>query len=186
VFGTFHPNSDRNDDVVVKDRKQTPAAAASVRPDDFEYVFPAIRGIQAGREYYVAMFPLHLVPRIFVYNEEDVPAPMRAQRSLNRARVPEMARYITDNPDSYVFSALTASVNSDVIFDSLPLENGPANRLGTLTIPMSAKLVINDGQHRRAAIQQALQDNSDLGDESIAIVLHPAQQVHWCALRPPR
>ena len=36
---------------------------------------------------------------------------------------------------------------------------------------MSAKFVINDGQHRRAAIQQALAENPELGDESIAIVL---------------
>jgi DNA sulfur modification protein DndB len=36
---------------------------------------------------------------------------------------------------------------------------------------MSAKFVINDGQHRRAAIQQALAENSELGDESIAIVM---------------
>jgi DNA sulfur modification protein DndB len=31
--------------------------------------------------------------------------------------------------------------------------------------------VINDGQHRRAAIQQALIDSPELGDESIAIVM---------------
>lgn len=36
---------------------------------------------------------------------------------------------------------------------------------------MSAKFVINDGQHRRAGIQRALAENPELGDESIAIVL---------------
>jgi DNA sulfur modification protein DndB len=36
---------------------------------------------------------------------------------------------------------------------------------------MSATFVINDGQHRRAAIQQALTENPDLGDETIAIVM---------------
>ena len=36
---------------------------------------------------------------------------------------------------------------------------------------MSAKFVINDGQHRRAAIQRALAERPELGDESIAIVL---------------
>lgn len=142
-----------------------------VRSRDFEYVFPAIRGVQAGREYYVTMCPLRLIPRLFLFNEEELPPEMRAQRSLNKARVPEMARYIVENPDSYVFSALTASVNADVRFESLVAAGGPAERVGTLTIPMSATFVINDGQHRRAAIQQALAESPVLGDETIAIVM---------------
>lgn len=137
----------------------------------FEYVFPAIRGVQAGREYYVTMCPLRLIPRLFVFDEEELPPEMRAQRSLNKARVPEMARYVVENPQSYVFSALTASINAAVQFESFDVRGGPAERVGTLTIPMSAKFVINDGQHRRAAIQQALIDSPELGDESIAIVM---------------
>jgi DNA sulfur modification protein DndB len=136
----------------------------------YEYVFPAIRGIQAGREYYVTMCPLRLIPRLFLFDEGELLPEMRAQRTLNKARVPEIARYILDNPKSYVFSALTASIDADVQFESFQ-ENGPGERVGALTIPMSAKFVINDGQHRRAGIQQALAENPDLGDESIAIVL---------------
>lgn len=143
----------------------------ATRSSEFEYVFPAIRGVQAGREYYVTMCPLRLIPRLFVFNEEELPPEMRAQRSLNKARVPEMARYLVENPDSYVFSALTASVNAEVRFASLAGGTGPAQRVGTLTIPMSATFVINDGQHRRAAIQQALTENPALGDETIAIVM---------------
>jgi DNA sulfur modification protein DndB len=141
------------------------------RTGGFEYAFPAIRGVQAGREYYVTMCPLRLIPRIFLFDEEELVPEMRAQRTLNKARVPEIARYILDNPTSYVFSALTASVDADVQFEPLAIDTGPGERIGTLTIPMSAKFVINDGQHRRAAIQQALAENRDLGDESIAIVM---------------
>lgn len=150
----------------------TPTAqVASSRVGEFEYVFPAIRGVQAGHEYYVTMCPLRIIPRLFLFNEEELPPEMRAQRSLNKSRVPEMARYIVENPDSYVFSALTASVNAEVRFESLVRGSGPTERVGTLTIPMSATFVINDGQHRRAAIQQALTENPDLGDETIAIVM---------------
>lgn len=141
------------------------------RAAGFEYVFPAIRGIQAGREYYVTMCPLRLIPRIFVFDEEELPPEMRAQRTLNKARVPELSRYIVDNPTSYIFSALTASVNAEVLFEPLDGPSGPGERVGMLSIPMSARFVINDGQHRRAAIQQALVESPDLGDESIAIVL---------------
>lgn len=137
----------------------------------FEYVFPAIRGVQAGREYYVTMCPLRLIPRLFVFDEEELPPEMRAQRTLNKSRVPEIARYVLDNPKDYTFSALTASVDADVTFDPVA-DGGLTDRVGTLKIPMSARFVINDGQHRRAAIQQALSENPDLGDESIAIVMY--------------
>src|SRR5580700_4269042 len=109
-------------------------AASARRTGDFEYVFPAIRGVQAGREYYVTMCPLRLIPRLFVFDDEELPPELRAQRNLNRARVPEIARYITENRDSYVFSALTASVDADIRFDPYG-ELGSDRRVGTLTIP---------------------------------------------------
>lgn len=135
--------------------------------DPFHYVFPAIRGVQAGREYYVSMCPLRLIPRIFLFNEEELTAELRAQRTLNKARVPEIARYITDNPSGYVFSALTASVDADLAFEPTSSSNAS---LGLLRIPMSGQFIINDGQHRRAAIEAALKENPKLGDESIAVV----------------
>lgn len=141
-----------------------------VRGNAFEYVFPAIMGVQAGRVFYVTMCPLRLTPRLFLFDGEELPAELRAQRSLNRARIPEMARYIVHNPKNYVFSALTASVDGAVHFQPLG-RAGNDQRIGMLSIPMSAKFVINDGQHRQAAIQQALTENPELGDESIAIVL---------------
>jgi DNA sulfur modification protein DndB len=156
------------------------AAPPGARLGEFEYVFPAIRGVQAGREYYVTMCPLRIIPRLFLFNEEELPPEMRAQRSLNKNRVPEMARYIVENPDSYIFSALTASVNADVRFESLVGSSGATERVGTLTIPMSATFVINDGQHRRAAIQQALAENPAIGDETIAIVMFIDVGLHRC------
>jgi DNA sulfur modification protein DndB len=147
-----------------------PEPAPRVRSGEFEYVFPAIRGIQAGREYYVTMCPLRLIPRLFVFDEEELMPQLRAQRNLNKARVPEIARYILDNPASYVFSALTASVDAEVHFEPYG-DAGADKRIGALTIPMSARFVINDGQHRRAGIQRALAENPEFGDESIAIVL---------------
>ena len=155
----------------MNDSKIDKRAITRTRTGTFEYVFPAIRGVQAGREYYVTMCPLRLIPRLFMFDDEELPAEMRAQRTLNKGRVPDIARYMLDNPENYVFSALTASVDADVRFE--PVDGGSlSDRVGMLTIPMSAKFVINDGQHRRAAIQQALSENPDLGDESIAIVMY--------------
>ena len=135
----------------------------------FEYQFPAIRGIQAGREYYVSMCPMRLLPKIFLFDEEELVPELRAQRLINKSRLPDLTRYITDNTDSYVFSAITVSIDAEVRFDSIS-EEGDASRIGMLHVPMSARFIINDGQHRRAAMERALRDKPELGDETIAVV----------------
>src|SRR5437870_9539 len=50
---------------------QTSQGAGTVGAKDtsFGYVFPAIRGIQARREYYVSMCPLRLIPKLFLFDE---------------------------------------------------------------------------------------------------------------------
>lgn len=135
----------------------------------FEYVFPSIRGIQAGREYYVSMCPLRLIPRIFLFDEEELKPELRAQRTLNKQRVPDIARYIIRNPKGYTFSSLTASIDAKVRFEPFGDEDNERN-MGALHVPMSARFVINDGQHRQAAIEAALHENPDLGDETISVV----------------
>lgn len=135
----------------------------------FEYVFPAIRGIQAGREYYISMCPVRLIPKLFSFDDEEIPLEMKAQRTLNRARVPEIARYILDNPTNYVFSAITASVNANITFEAIGSQ-AEAQKIGRLRVPMDARFVINDGQHRRAAFEMALKENPELGYETIAVV----------------
>ena len=74
----------------------TTATPRSAEPS-FGYAFPAIRGVQAGREYYVSMCPLRLVPKVFLFNEAELVPGLRAQRVLNRARLPELTNYILAN-----------------------------------------------------------------------------------------
>lgn len=75
-----------------------------------------------------------------------------------------MARYIVDNPKNYIFSALTASIDGDVKFKPLKV-NGSDTEVGELEISGNAKLMINDGQHRRAAIEKAIMENPDLAKD---------------------
>ncbi len=65
--------------------------------ESFNYLFSAIRGVQAGKEYYVTMCPLRLIPRMFLFDEDELPAELRAQRTLNHARIPQIANYIIDS-----------------------------------------------------------------------------------------
>lgn len=135
----------------------------------YEYAFPAIRGVQSGRVFFVSMCPLKLLPKLFVWDNDDLPVELRAQRTLNKGRIPEIVRYIEDNPTSYTFSAITVSVDAQVQFSPYGgTEHGAAN--GVLRVPMDSRFIINDGQHRQAAIEQALKTNPALGDETIAVV----------------
>ena len=80
---------------------------------DFCYRFPAVKGLQAGKAYYIAMIPLRLLGRLFGNDDEYVPPEYRAQRRLNTARIPVIKDYILDNRDSYVFSALAAAIDGE-------------------------------------------------------------------------
>lgn len=146
----------------------------------FSYTFPAIRGVQAGREFYVSMCPLRLLAKLFVFDNEELMPELRAQRSINRSRIPEIARYIIANTDSYTFSAITASVDGKMSFEPVGSSDTAHFRMGTLTVDMDAKLIVNDGQHRRAAIEQALEEKPELGDETIAVVFFHDRGLERC------
>ncbi|MEH3123022.1 MAG: DNA sulfur modification protein DndB [Sphingomonas phyllosphaerae] len=133
------------------------------------YSFAAIRGVQAGRAFYVAMVPIKTLERLFSFDDEELPTALRAQRALNRARVPAIARYVADHPRDYVLSALSATIDGAFAFEPAPGERS----VGTLNVEMTATLLINDGQHRRAGLVEALRDRPSLGDETIAVTLFP-------------
>lgn len=138
--------------------------------DDFAVSFPAMRGEQAGREFFVIMCPLRFLPRLFLFDEQDVPPQLRAQRALNKNRLPSLVSYINENRHDYVFSALTASVDGQMKFIAHE-SGGHADRLGVLHIAMDSRFLINDGQHRRAAIEEAMKSDPSLADETIPIVI---------------
>jgi DNA sulfur modification protein DndB len=133
--------------------------------------FPAMKGMIGQRTYYACLMSLSSIPKMFTFQDwiefrpED-----REQRILNRKRVPEIARYITENEDGYLFSSITASYQCEVKFKAV---NGEES-LGMLEMDFErANFVINDGQHRCAAIAQALDQNPALGDEAISVLLFP-------------
>ena len=137
---------------------------------------PAIRGQMGGREYFTISMKVKTVPRFFEFQNYAALEPeQRAQRVLNKLRVPGIRDYLLHNPDSYVFSSITASyelpdgVDPDTLFE--PFSEG--SEIGILNLPMEADLLINDGQHRRAGIAAALEEDPAIGEDTISVVLFP-------------
>ncbi len=134
--------------------------------------FPAMRGVMGGRVYYQTLIKLNAIPMMFKFTDWIGAMPEdREQRVLNKKRIPDIVSYIVDNEDSYLFSSITASYKCDVDFKPVG-EDG----LGMLSMDLQdAQFVINDGQHRCAAIAEAIKDNPHLADESISVLLFDYQ-----------
>lgn len=138
-------------------------------------VFPAMRGTIGKRVYFATIVALSEIPHLFKFNNwEECTPELRAQRVINKSRVPDIAKYIVDNEDGYIFSSITASYNSEVKFTPL----APGGDVGHLEIELeNAAFVINDGQHRCASITLALKENPALGKEKISVLLFPQENL---------
>ena len=137
------------------------------------YSVAAVRGIQAGCEYYTLMMPVRMLYKSFLETDLEMPAEMRAQRLPNARRVKQITQYILENLQSYVFSSLTASVCFPELNDGDGFKFACAGNsdAGILNIPMSAQFLLNDGQHRLAALKAAWKECPDLGDDTISVVV---------------
>jgi len=181
----------------VTKKKQTPqkgkAARANVlvEPQKAEgWALPALRGVQAGREYYVVMTLVRDVYRLLPPVDPRVAPNERAQRVLSMPRVLKLAAYLTGNPKDYTLAPLVG------LIDGMPTFERSTGALGTLRIPAGMKLATLDGQHRRAALEMASMDRPGLRDEWIPVVLfvdvglERAQQrfsdLNGHAARPPK
>lgn len=132
--------------------------------------FPAMQGVIGQRTYYACLMKLNAIPKMFTFRDwAEFTPDEREQRILNKKRVPEIAKYMLDNEEGYLFSSITASYKCDVEFTPVA-----GNGLGTLSMEFEeANFVINDGQHRCAAIAAAVKENPAMGEESISVLLFP-------------
>lgn len=139
----------------------------------FEHVFPAIRGTQAGQDIFVSLCPLQIAAKLFQFAEGTVPESIRCSRVLNQETVDRIAKYVALNPKSYVLPPLLVSVDGVTRF--VPMQ--PEAEIGQLHIPMEARLVVNGGEHERAAIEKALTQQPGLGAEQIPVVFQPDRKL---------
>ena len=134
------------------------------------YTFPALRGRQGEHDYFILLCPLHLAPRIFLFDGVQAPASWPPRPSLDPGKVEKLANFIQTHAADYVLAPLVATVTTEVEFtpasDAFP-------EIGSVRIPLRATLFVQDGQHRRAGIEQLLVDAPALLDNTIAVMLFP-------------
>lgn len=131
---------------------------------------PAMQGKQGDRRMYLLLVTNNVLMRNFAAEAEVADSGNRVQRSLDKKHADDIAQYIVDNPADYILGAMTYAI--DEIDDSYFHPVAPGAKVGTLVIPMEAKLRCLDGQHRRQAIGEAVRDEEDVAQDSSAIVLY--------------
>ena len=131
----------------------------------------AMRGVQAGREFYMAMCHMSFIAKHLPYPQNNVPADKVIQRHINKARIPKIAEYLIKYYDDYVLPPIIASIDGDIEWEPLSADSENM-QVGLLKIPDSADLIINDGQHRCAAIQHALQERPELKYETLGVIFY--------------
>jgi DNA sulfur modification protein DndB len=146
-----------------------------MRSPNMKVSFPVMRGNIGRRQYYSLLIPLSEIPHLFKFNDWQQCTPeLRAQRVLNKPRVTDIAKYMLENEDGYLFSSITASYSCPVNF--IPSTDNPET--GTLEVDLEElEFIINDGQHRCAAIAAALKENPALGKEKISVLLFETESL---------
>ena len=118
--------------------------------------FLALEIRQAKRSFYILKCKLQILPQIFSFDHSSLSPELRSQRILNKSRIPELKKYILENRESYIFSALTASVSDVPNFISISERNlviwvqwsskvkeiiEKFGDMGTIEIPMHVKKI---------------------------------------------
>lgn len=131
----------------------------------------AMRGVQAGRQFYMAMCHMSFIAKHLPYPQNNIPEEKVIQRHINKSRIPKIAEYLVKYYDDYVLPPIIASIDGDVEWQPLSQEDENM-QVGILRIADSVDLIINDGQHRCAAIQHALQRRPELKYETLGVIFY--------------
>lgn len=151
-----------------------------------EVLYPALRGRFGDWAYYSVLMTLEQVASRVSY-ARDIHESERysdwIQRELDGERRLQIAGYLRDNPDRFFNSLVVAVYQGDP--EWLPFENvrpahgefNPAEMtdtaaysLGYLRLTGEERLFALDGQHRLAGIKEAVEVDTDLGDDEISVI----------------
>lgn len=141
--------------------------------NDYCYEFPVVRGVQAGRIFYMASVPMRIVQNMFRLDTGDGSALSRSQREVNLTRAKKFAEYLKANKETFVVPALTGFVNVEQ-GTKVEFKESNVPNVGVLSVPMDAALLFVDGQHRASGVALAMKDSDtrlEIGSQSTPVML---------------
>lgn len=135
-----------------------------------QITIPATIVNQSGKKCYLCTFTYAELVKFFTFVDEELPLDQRHQRHLDTSRAKKIGNYIFEGHKSgnqYIIPPIVASLDAkNIEFEG--------NGIGKLTFDLAtAKMLINDGQHRRRGIEFALEDNPNLESEEVGVFLIP-------------
>lgn len=131
-----------------------------------KFEFPAVRGIQGGRQYFATCIPFRALSRMLAIDTGNTLD--RSQRDVDEKRAKALAAYIQDNQQGFVIPSLTGVINAD---DLQFTEHKEGTFAGTISVPMDAEIKLFDGQHRAVGILLAIKECAGLGGNSVPVQL---------------
>ena len=135
---------------------------------NFNYTFPAVRGIQNGRSFYQATVPFRALASMLKL-DDCMDVNKRSQRLINKPRAKKVAEYISNNKHGfYVIPPLVGFIDGDFSFDEVPLD-GFIN-VGNMKVPIELKIMLFDGQHRAYGIRDLMELDQDMSSEMVSIM----------------
>ena len=135
-----------------------------------KYSFPAVIGVQAGRPYYMATVPFSTLKNMFKLDIGDGSALSRSQREVNENRAKKFAKYLSDNPETFVVPALTGVIDAPDGAEIKFVESEVSNLIGTLEVSMDASFLFLDGQHRSTGIVYGIENLNVSSASSVPVM----------------
>jgi DNA sulfur modification protein DndB len=131
-----------------------------------KFEFPAVQGLQGGRQYFATCIPFRALSRMLAIDTGNTLD--RSQRDVDEKRAKALAEYIKDNPQGFVIPSLTGVINADELKFT---EHKEGTFAGTISVPMDAEIKLFDGQHRAVGILLAIKECAGLGANSVPVQL---------------
>ncbi|CRI66127.1 hypothetical protein THIOKS12640018 [Thiocapsa sp. KS1] len=156
-------------------RQSTPTQPADPLTTFIE--FSAIRGTQAGRPQYAAIWPVQMLMRLSA--ESLTRMSRRRSEPIDACLVSDLAERCETEPKRLFNQPILLGVLGRLEF--LPTESAPS--MGVLRLDPAAWVEILDGRHRLAAITQAGVSDDKLADLSAAILISPIRDLDDLAKR---
>jgi len=132
------------------------------------FTYPCFVGVQGGQQIITIQVPFSHVERLLICDNTGHVLE-RSQRERSTRRVNEFANYLLDAVEHnkpFIVPPLIGNCDGE-----LQIDLWGETHLGQVTIPMEARTVLFDGQHRQGGIVQAVKADPRLASHKVTIML---------------